>query len=812
MDGDLNVRPATCLLTRAGTTVTLSRKAAFASAAEFCAHLEGKLREYCQYLRRNDRKGAMLPVWFAGRNLTRPMSLPGPLSCRFRSGTVEGAVGLAEKPRVRLYARGLPVWQGALLSQMSHLQMDSEGQAEIGLGLAPEFLVNGNRLDVTFSRDLALENSALGTVRKKAEAALRRLLAAALERTFPRTRLQRFRDGLSAAWKRIRRPGWLWLPLLLLILVPLEISILRLGFPAGGATRASRLSLRAGALSYEGATVSFSVAAAVPPFSYQPEIPSWFRLFAADAYDIRSGFVRRPGVALSPAPQTGICRPEQSLRMSFPVDGGGEIFLPLPPGQVLQSGSLRLDGRKVGSIFSSLQGETIAVIAGGGVLEYRSCPAEPNQELTTAEFSRLTALPPGLVLPADLEERVRDSLFSPLAARVALARDLVRERLAYDISAPVARQYSLAGGDPGWLARALRIGKGDCDILNGLNVLLLRKMGVPSRLVVGMIGEQGRAGPLLHAWSEYFDRGWMVSDASAGLPVGANAMAAAKRAGSGSRPAMAAAAGKKEPRSGSPALAAAWLLLAMVAAAALWRAVKRKRAGAKPLPAAGQMKDQLLLLVRQALLKPEIWGRDNPLRSHRLLPTLDGRAMAVRQAQRLIPRRRLFLTSNGNPLAMAMMKSGFAVLDLGQPLYDPLRVFLAGAVDTDMLCRLRPQPPPLPGFGPPPDLLAAVSALLRKMPGKAGPCLLTPGLPNVDFLKIDLPAPLRGSPFFFPQRFIAVNPAGTTFRHMSSLYERNRPLAVFKFLQRLNADGLLDGCSGPARLKWAARRLLEADT
>ncbi len=811
LDGNLNVGPATCRLTRSGTTVTLSRRAAFSSAREFHTHLESKLREYCQYLRRNDRKGAMLPVWFAGGNLTRPMALPGPLSCRFHSGTVEGAVGLAGKPRVRLYARGLPVWEGALLSQMSHLQMDTEGQAEIGLGLAPVFLLNGNRLDVTFSRDLALENGALATVRKKAEAALRRLLATALERTFPRTWPQRGRDGLQAAWKRIWRRGWHWLPLLLLIIVPLEISILRLGFPAGGATQPSRFSLRASTLPYEGATVGLSVAAAVPPFSYQPKIPAWFRLLAADTYDIRAGFVRRAGLVHSPAPQTAICRPEQSLRMSFPADGGGEIFLPLPPGQALQSGSLRLDGRTIDSIFSSVQGETVAVIAGGGLVEYRSCPAEPYRKLTTAEFSRLTALPPRLALPPDLEKTVRESFFSPLAARAALARNLVRERLVYDISAPVARQYSLPDGDPSWLARVLRIGKGDCDILNGLNVLLLRKMGIPSRLVVGMIGERGRVGPLLHAWSEYFDRGWTVIDASASLPVGPTVAAKGKREDPGRSPALADdGAGNRELRSGSLALAAAGLLLAVVAAIGLWLAAKKKRAGADPLPAAGQMKNQLLLLVRQALLKPEIWGRDNPLWSHRLLPTIDGQAMSIHQALRLLGRRKLFFATNGNPLALAMLNSGISVLDLGQPLYDPLRTFLAGAVDADMLCRLRPLPPQHPALSPPTDLLAAVNALLRKMPGKSAPCLLTPGLCSVDFLKIALPAPLRGSPFFFPQRFIAINPAGATFHHLSSLYERNKPLAVFKFMQRLNADRLLDGGSGPARLKWAARRLLAA--
>ncbi len=87
---------------------------------------------------------------------------------------------------MRLFARGLPVWQGAALGQMSHLQPDADIRTEVGAGLAPVFLLNGNHLDVTFARHLAVENRELERVRKKADSALRRLLKTSLEATFPR--------------------------------------------------------------------------------------------------------------------------------------------------------------------------------------------------------------------------------------------------------------------------------------------------------------------------------------------------------------------------------------------------------------------------------------------------------------------------------------------------------------------------------------------------------------------------------------------------------------------------------------------------
>ncbi|MBE0664736.1 MAG: ATP-binding protein [Candidatus Aminicenantes bacterium] len=809
LDSELNVRPAVCLLTRSGTTVSMSRPAVFPLAAEFKSRLEVELREYCQYLRRNNRQADMLPVWFAGKNLTRPMALPEPFSCRFRSGSVEGAVGLAAKPHVRLYARGLPVWQGALLKQMTHLQMNEDGCAEIGRNLAPVFLLNGNRLDVTFSRNLALENSALENVRKKAEKALRRLLELSLERTFPRTRLQRICDRSLAALKRILRPGWHWLPLFLLLIVPLEIAILRHWFPAVTAVRTSPFSLQSTTLSYGGATVSLSVSPQGPPFFYQPNIPAWFRLFAADAYDIQAGCVRRAEPSHLPAHHTQYCRPDQVWSMRLQAETGGEIFLPMPPGHALQAGSVHLDGRRINSIFSSVQGEAIAAIPGnGGLVEYRSCPAGQRRELTAADILHLTLLPPELSLPPALEKSMQESRAYPIAERVSLARMLVGNMVTYDTSVPTSNQYlRLAGGRP-WLEKVLSIAKGDCDIINGLNVLLLRKMGIPSRLVIGMIGEQGRARPLLHAWSEYFDQGWLVTDASAGRPADHSVTAAYPNPGRGINLTLPVDDARTEDtRVLNSLLGPTLILLVMAAAAGLLFVIRNKNGAEASLPPDTQMRNQLIQLVQQAMLQPEIWGRDNPLWSHRILPTANGKSLSVRQALRLLDRKKLFITANRNPLAMAMAVSGIAVLDLSQPLYAPLRTLLSAAIDTDMLCQLRPLPP-LPAPGLEYALLGAVNDILNKALHMPVLCLIAPGLNSTDLLKIALPVPLHHGPFFFPQRFVAVNPAGATFRHWSSLFKRNQPLAVFKFLSRLHADRLLDAEVNPALLKKAARSLL----
>ncbi len=207
-------------------------------------------------------------------------------------------MGLGEKPEVRLFARGLPVWQGAVLSQMSHLQVDADVHAEVGEGLAPVFLLNGNHLDVTFSRNLAVENRALDLVRRKggsgaAPAAghvaggdVSPELAPAVPRPAAGTS-----SGCGRRRRRLR-PGWHWLPLLLLLLLPLEFIFLPRWFPARPGAAAPWFSLRAAPMSYRGAVVAASPSGALPPFSYSPGGSRLFRLFAADTYDARSGFVR----------------------------------------------------------------------------------------------------------------------------------------------------------------------------------------------------------------------------------------------------------------------------------------------------------------------------------------------------------------------------------------------------------------------------------------------------------------------------------------------------------------------------------------
>ena len=201
-DTEFQLQEIPCGLTSPGTRVTLRRRSQLSTEGEFVEALGDGLNRYCRHLRRNDRQASRLEVRFGGRTITRPLSLPGPLSLRFRHGAVEGVVGLAETPKVELLARGLPVWEGHLLDELSYRGAQLKWQGEIAEGLAPVFLLNGNDLDVVMSRNAVVDNAALGRVRKAARRALARLIKLHLHGTFPQSAPARFWAWLHSAAAR----------------------------------------------------------------------------------------------------------------------------------------------------------------------------------------------------------------------------------------------------------------------------------------------------------------------------------------------------------------------------------------------------------------------------------------------------------------------------------------------------------------------------------------------------------------------------------------------------------------------------------
>ena len=79
-------------------------------------------------------------------------------------------------------------------------------------------------------------------------------------------------------------------------------------------------------------------------------------------------------------------------------------------------------------------------------------------------------------------------------------------------------------------------------------------------------------------------------------------------------------------------------------------------------------------IIQQALLQPEIWGRQSPLWNHRFLPTVNGKPMTIRRALALLRRGRLLYFTGQNPLVEALSHGRVPILDLCQDCFAPLSV------------------------------------------------------------------------------------------------------------------------------------------
>lgn len=837
IDDNFNLTKVRCGLSHQGTRITLSREAACGSEREFQEAARKALKRYCRYLRRNNRKSNKLPVIFQGKNLTRSIRLPGPLSLSFRDGRVEGAVGFADTPSVRLYARGLPVWKGLILDELSHTEDRSIGRSEMAQGLNPVFLLNGNNLNVIMSRRAVIDDKELSNVRKSAHGAMSRLVQMHMERAFPQSRLQKLLDAGRKGWDSLLRlpPAYIILAVLIALLGVVAANFLPgLGNFLPGLKRGQApQDVSVLPSTYSGAVVEDLTAAgrANVNLTYEPPVEAWFKILTADYYDSKSGFifVKESG-ALKPSPPFA-CKNE-CLSVRFRIDRGGQTTLPAPSGYLLEPDSLRYNGSPLTGIRQSPGGDTIVVLPGvGGLLEYTCGPSPQAERIDDAYQKRLTLLPENMSMPRDIQKVIARASVKSTDARLFTALSLTHMLVSYDDSQQTAEIYRglKEGGE--WLPFVINAEKGDCDVLNGLNALLLRKMGVPSRLAIGLLGRSGRAISELHAWTEYYDGQWRTVDATpieeaaplvdARPPDTAHSRPGNIRTDSGPVPsrinlvepaegdesdialakrALIHPVRAKEPPPGlttrSRDLTTFILILFSILSAALaivlsvFLVMQRRQwehmRGVKDPRLAEYL---LARMVNSAAVHPRMWRHARGLWLHRILPTLDGPRISIVEASKLAHKRKLFLGSQSCPLAMDAASAGSVILDRDNRAFGPFLARLSGVVDLDAMEKIKPQ-----SLKSESDPFAHLLGTVNRMLERSGPggirCLHSPGLSSVDSRDIDLKTLSLPRDCEWPKRFIAVNPNGVFVREYCALFERNPQLAAFKLIQKLTRDSL----------------------
>ncbi len=846
LDGALREpRRVECGLRTPGTRITVRKRVAQGGEGQrILLEVERSLSKYCRHLRQNDRSASVLPVSLNGKRIDKPFAVGGPCWLAFADSVVEGAVGLGERPRVELYARGILVWRGTSIEELRHGAPPAT-EPTFPEGLAPVYILCGNDLAVTMDRRTVVDDRALSRVRLAARRRMRELLGLYLDGLCPRPVHRRLggwiagRLGDLGAEHRIG--PWVALAALLVALVA-AVFVWGPRFFAGDRTAAGVVPSSKGSFASTPGPVTDPVGPVplgpTPGFDgplvhpigrethtflgYAPAgEPALLRIMVAEEiHPGRGPRAARPG-RLRAAP--GFRCAAGCLSVETVVDAGpGSLHLPTPTGHRVDTDSVWLSGRPVKDLRLTPEGlyaiELTSAVRGG--LLYRTGPS--MEPLEPDRLAAMLAVPDASVLPSDFAAEVVAAMVLPSTRdRMRHLRAFVERRIIYDRGPVTAEAYARhAAGDPsdGWLDLVAGLGHGDCDVKNGLLVVLARRAGIPSRLAIGFAGRDGRALPGMHAWAEYHDQGWLPADASgmAGEPAAPPAPAAAVAPALGVGPFPSPPGGPfvrpeitRRPVWFVPLIAVAAgaaLFAALVGIALLLAGGVRRKLVA---PGGREVRRKVAAeMLAGALARPGSWS--GAVARRPLLPVLGGRApMSLAEGLAAGREGRLWYSVGKDSLVRGVVAGGARILDAADPVFGDLGSRIPGAANLDEIARLAPveadrlvEPHRAAG-----ELVEEADELLVAAGMRAGTLVPCPGLQGAVCRDVDLTG-LPTARTAFPRRFVAVGVSHHDVRRRAALAVTDRPLAAFLLLDLiLSRSGLLWPDRDEIRRRAAAQAL-----
>ncbi len=806
MDGDLTAfREGQCRLRRPGTQVVLERPEPDPRGIET---IRRGLARYCRHLRRADRAHAPLPVFFNGETITSPFTVPGPCRLAFEDGPVEGVVGLGESPNVELYAKGLLVWRGALLDELRYSSEPATQDYQKD-GLSPVYKLNGSRLNVTLDRRSVVDDKQLARVRRTARRHTRRLLARYLDELSPRPALIRLRDALLAGLEEGRQKIGMGLAGAALVAAVMGMGVLVGGFPLDlrqseelpkAPALASRSPLGAPteglplgkAFDFRGPSVDPLGQMGRLPLAYAPPRPVELRTAAFEILDFHLG-VRRARDELGSPPTPLSCAGDcLDIAAETHVVAGQSVPLPVPTGYGVVPQSLRWEGSARPSLLD-FGGITHAVFSkdARGVVSYRAAPL-PARTLPPARLRRLLQIPPDVTLPPLLARLADQARKEKTPLRVEKIVEFVRDRIIYDRSAATAAIFTRFFSrdlNRSWLDFVVEIGRGDCDVKNAVALTMLRRAAVPSRLAIGVIGEDGAATEGFHAWVEYHHRSlWHAADATGTGRAAASDPSPDDGGGDSASPRGPSTSARDPFVSAAPdrdflfwsaviSLAVAVIFSALGLLAFLRRAAR----SALTTDERRSRTEVAAKMLAGAIAMPNAWRGAGGILTRPLLPTVDGDAISLRRASRLARKGRLWFTRR--PFDPSI-RGRRVVLDAADPEFEQVAPRIPGAQDLDELVRLFPQSKKREAAGahaPVYDLVSAANTRLERLgfpPGTLAVCSCSREdcITDVDLARAGIEVP------GLPRRYVAVCAGHEKVQKIAELARTNFSIATFALL------------------------------
>lgn len=735
LDGQLERATSIAPLERAGTEIILERTSGD-------GHLDDRVFDAvwqnARYLHRRGHPDEPLPITINGRPANADFKLPAP-SSSFRRGSARGVVALGPAPRVELFSRGLRVRSAASLEDLiapsgRHTSRMRVRFPELPGGLAPQALLESDKLELMLSRSDARDSRALTRLVRLAQQELERLIDQQLAHARPQpwysrvfTRLGQllyesmaFRIALGCLMGLVISlllGWWLWgqtatnSPIPTSTASTTPITIPRVALPSVWDHPYQDLGRR-----YRGPKVDVLSPSneEVVPIHYEPGTLAlnFAALTLPELSDDGSPRLLPLPASLGPYQTTGC--DEGCITIDLSILGTGQVSrIPVPTGYRVVTNSLTFEGQPI-AIGTTTDGHPAIQLPARirGTLQFQvgqapdPSPAPP------------TRVVPGL--PQELRRFAQRLRSKPTVDRVKATLQEVRKRVRYDRSQTLAQQHAqLVAEGTGFIERTLILEAGDCDLQNGLLVALLQASDVPSRLVVGYVGHGGFVQPWLHAWVEYRDTDgiWRVADASATAPA-SELRPVPTREPSETTSRAAPISPSSDERASTPTPVAApprpstpvpsstsatepnpsrslftwlryldqrvpWIIRGLPLALlgfGLWPVLFNRTRRAIQL----DQNADISALLRGVLQQPAAFGPASALFTRPLVPTIDGRAISLNQAQTLAGKGRLYQTEK-HPF-LARQASRATIIDVQRPEGRTVADAL-GAIDLDSWAR-----------------------------------------------------------------------------------------------------------------------------
>ncbi|MBW1808446.1 MAG: ATP-binding protein [Deltaproteobacteria bacterium] len=863
LSGDLkDWKRVACRQKQAGTTIVLRRSNE--SSDQFVKDLEAAVIRYLAHLRSAGRKACAIEVTLNGHRIDRPFKLKSSGALSFYEGDVEGVVGFGPRPSYELYARGLPVTHGAYLEELEGKPIGMPAQNEKE-GAFPVFKINGNSIDVVLSRQTVVQNRAFKRVLRTARRRFDELICRTVDRAVQRSMVRKLLDRLADFSRVFRRvPAWSrWTFFLIGMLMvggtigavvawlgePQPASLMRLpdsGRIQGLDSRSDLAAVGQASAQLYGqdqvgphrqvfgqspgskfmpafrpqAYTGFQTGTASPPgqepnwaIKYEPRRSLLLRMLVMDRFDDQKGMqVSKPDLDWKTPLKTKSDR--QPVTITIEHDGSpGKWLLPLPSGYYPISGSARLAGRPLAIKINSqhlLQVEVPRGLNKAVTIDYQVIAQAEKVRLPSGPVSK-KALPVSFARQLD-----RIAEMNP-EVRIKKTVALVNSVVGYDRSHAAANAFA-TNTSPEWVRKVLEIGRGDCDVINGLLVIALRQIDIPARLVLGMVGKNGRALEGTHAWVEIDKAGLQIVDASLSAdssPGFQHSSETVRGPLALQRPGNTRGSRQAETKLGHGndlqdflglLIVTGWIaIIAVLISVYLWLRSRSKQT----LEITADKSKQRKLLARmatEALRRPRAWREVPGLWHRRFIPCLGGKFVTLAGVLKLSIQDKLFLGTSHEALAVEGMRSGAVVLDGADKDFAGLFGILSNVRDIDELASLKPEKRAKGLCG---ALVSELDSLMQSASVGAR-CFLVSGLKERLWQDIDLSPIKPRKKSGWVRRFLAINPIHPWWQKITNLYAVSPKVALCLAVDRLAEESWLLRPRAAVLRRQVARRAMVA--